>query len=135
MLNKVILMGRLTADPELKSTPNGTAVTSFALAVSRGYHRQGEEPQTDFIDVVAWRQTAEFAAKYFSKGQQIALSGRIQTRSYEDRQGNKRKAVEVVAEELFFAEPKRDDRPRRQTPPDADEEFIELEDEDGELPF
>lgn len=103
-MNKAILMGRLTRDPELRSTNNGTSVCSFSLAVNR----RGKDEGTDFLDVVAWSKTAEFAAKYFVKGQQVAVVGRIQTRNYEDKQGNKRKAVEVVAEEVFFADSKRD---------------------------
>lgn len=102
MLNKVILMGRLTADPELKRTPNGVSVATFSLAVSRNYNKD----ITDFINIVAWRQTADFISKYFSKGQLIALEGELQTRNYEDKQGNKRTAVEVIAEQVYFAEPK-----------------------------
>ena len=107
MLNKAILMGRLSADPELRQTPNNKSVCSFTIAVNRGFAKQGEEQQTDWIDIVAWGKTAEFVSKYFTKGQLIAVAGRIQTRSYEDKQGNKRKAVEVVAEEVHFAEPKK----------------------------
>ena len=108
MLNKAILMGRLTADPELRRTQNNTAVTSFTLAVNRKPSRSGEQPQTDFIDIVAWSYTAEFVSKWFSKGQQVAVVGRIQTRTWEDKQGQKRKTVEVIADEVHFAEPKRD---------------------------
>ena len=108
MLNKAILMGRLTADPELRRTQNNTAVTSFTLAVNRKPSRSGEQPQTDFIDIVAWSYTAEFVSKWFSKGQQVAVVGRIQTRTWEDKQGQKRKSVEVVADEVHFAAPKRD---------------------------
>ena len=107
MLNKAILMGRLSADPELRQTPNNKSVCSFTIAINRGFAKQGEEQQTDWIDIVAWGKTAEFVSKYFTKGQLIAVAGRIQTRSYEDKQGNKRKAVEVVAEEVHFAEPKK----------------------------
>ncbi len=98
MLNTVILMGRLTADPELRTTPNGTAVTSFRIAVDR----HSSDKQTDFIDITAWRGTAELVCRYFAKGRMIALQGRIQTRSYEDKQGNKRTAFEVVAESVSF---------------------------------
>ena len=108
MLNVAAIVGRLAADPELRHTASGVAVTSFTLAVSRNYSRQGEERQTDWIDVVAWRNTAEFVCKYFTKGQMMAVTGSIQTRSYEDRSGNKRKAVEIVADNVHFAEPKRD---------------------------
>ena len=113
MLNKAILMGRLTADPELRKTPSDVSVTTFTLAVNRNYTRQGEQAQTDFIDIVAWRSTAEFAAKWFTKGMQVAVSGKIQTRTWEDKQGNKRKSVEVVADEVFFADSKRGDSPAR----------------------
>lgn len=113
MLNVVVLMGRLTADPELRHTPNGVSVTSFTVACDRSYCKQGEERQTDFIDIVAWRNTAEFVCKYFSKGQLIAVQGSIQTRSYTDKQGNKRKAFEIVADNVHFAEPKRDSSPQQ----------------------
>lgn len=106
MLNIVALMGRLTADPELKRTSNDIAVTTFTLAVNRSYVRQGEERQTDFITVVAWRQTAEFVCRYFTKGQLMAVDGSIQTRNYTDRDGNKRTAFEVVANNVHFAESK-----------------------------
>lgn len=104
MLNKAILMGRLTADPELRHTQNNIPVTSFTLAVDRSF---GKEKQTDFLDIVAWRNTAEFVFKWFRKGMLVAVSGRMQTRTWEDKQGNKRKTVEVVADEVFFAEGKR----------------------------
>lgn len=147
MLNKTVLMGRLTATPELKQTQGGTSVCSFALAVARSYARAGEQPETDFIDIVAWGKTAEFVCKYFNKGQLIALSGRIQTRMWTDRNDNKRKAVEVVAEEVFFAEPKRDkgsgsgQSARRDIAAELDDitdpmsGFTETDFEDGELPF
>ena len=102
MLNCAIIMGRLTADPELRTTGNGTSVTSFSVAVDRAYARQGEERQTDFINVVAWRQTAEFVSRYFQKGSMIAVQGSIQTRNYEDKNGNKRTAVEVIADKVSF---------------------------------
>ena len=102
MLNCAIIMGRLTADPELKTTTNGISVTSFTVAVDRNYQKPGQERQTDFINVVAWRQTAEFVARYFRKGQMIAVQGSIQVRGYEDRNGNKRTAVEIVAETVSF---------------------------------
>ena len=104
MLNKAILMGRLTADPELRHTQSNIPVTSFTLAVDRTF---GKETQTDFLDIVAWRNTAEFVFKWFSKGMLVAVSGRMQTRTWEDKQGNKRKTTEVVADEVFFAEGKR----------------------------
>lgn len=106
MLNTAIIQGRLVADPELRHTSNDIAVTNFTVAVERSYTRQGEERQADFIDVVAWRNTAEFVCKYFGKGQMIALQGSIQTRSYTDSQGNKRKAVEIIADQAHFCESK-----------------------------
>lgn len=108
MLNVVALNGRLTADPELRHTNSDIAVTSFTLAVDRSYVRAGAERQADFIDIVCWRGTAEFAAKYFRKGQLVAVEGSIQTRSYTDSQGNKRKAFEIVANNVHFAESRKD---------------------------
>ena len=102
MLNTAIIMGRLTADPELRTTNTGIAVTTFTVAVDRRYQQAGEEKQTDFINVVAWRQTAEFVSRYFQKGSMIAVRGSIQTRRYEDNNGNKRTAVEIVADEVSF---------------------------------
>ena len=106
MINTVILIGRLTADPILKQTPTSTSVCSFTLAVNRNFIKPDAAQSADFIDIVAWRQTAEFVSKYFKKGTQIAIEGSIQTRSYEDKNGNKRKAVEVVAHQVHFAESK-----------------------------
>jgi single-strand DNA-binding protein len=105
--NKVILMGRLTASPELKQTTGGTPVTSFNLAVDRRFNKE-EEKKCDFITIVAWRSTAEFICKYFTKGQAMLVCGELQTRSWEDNQGNKRYATEVVASEACFCEAKRD---------------------------
>jgi len=102
MLNVAIIMGRLTAEPELKSTNSGIAVCSFRVAVDRRFKGQNEERQADFINVVAWRQTAEFVSRYFRKGSMIAVQGSIQVRSYEDKNGNKREAVEIVAENVSF---------------------------------
>ena len=119
MLNKVVLMGRLTADPELKQTANGIPVLSFSIAVDRSYAARGTERQTDFINIVAWRQTAEFISRYFTKGQMIALEGSIQTRSYEDRQGNRRTAFEVVVDQAHFCGSKNEStgaRPMAQQP-------------------
>ncbi|MEG1778566.1 MAG: single-stranded DNA-binding protein [Oscillospiraceae bacterium] len=106
MFNKVILIGRLTADPELKQTPNGAFVTSFAVAADRSFTPKNGERQTDFIDCVAWQNTAEFIAKYFAKGKVIGIDGSLQTRNYEDKSGNKRKAVEVLVGNAFFTESK-----------------------------
>lgn len=102
MLNCAIIMGRLTADPELRTTNNGTSVTSFTVAVDRNFARPGEDRQADFINVVAWRQSAEFVSRYFHKGSMIAVQGSIQTRSYEDKNGNRRTAVEIVADRVSF---------------------------------
>ena len=132
MLNIVAIQGRLTADPELKHTPSGVAVTSFTLAVDR-YAK--EERKTDWVDVVAWRQTAEFICKYFTKGQMIAVDGSIQTRSYEDKNGNKRKAVEIVAKEVSFCgskEAPKQERKEEYTPPDTSDGWL---DGDTDLPF
>ena len=103
-LNKVILGGRMTADPELKQTPQGVSVTSFAVAVNR----RGKDAQTDFINCVAWRQTAEFICKFFKKGSSICISGSVQTRTWNDQQNNKRYATEIVADEAYFVDAKAD---------------------------
>ncbi len=102
MINTAIIMGRLTADPELRTTNTGIAVTTFTVAVDRRFQKSGEDRQTDFINVVAWRQTAEFVSRYFQKGSMIAVRGSIQTRRYEDSNGNKRTAFEIVADEVSF---------------------------------
>ena len=106
MLNVVALMGRLVADPELRHTPSGVATCTFRIAVDRNFVRQGEERKADFIDIVAWRQSAEFVCRYFRKGNLIAVNGSLQTRNYEDKNGNKRTAYEVVADNIHFAESK-----------------------------
>lgn len=105
MFNLVVLTGRLTADPELKTTPSGVSVTSFSIAVERPY-KKGEEREADFINIVAWRQTAEFVTHYFTKGSLIGIEGSIQTRRYEDKNGNNRTAFEVVANNVQFVMPK-----------------------------
>lgn len=102
MINNVVLMGRLTADPELRTTTTGRSVCSFSIAVQRSYARNGEERATDFINIVAWENTANFVSRYFRKGSMIALQGQIQTRSYEDKTGAKRTAFEVIAREVSF---------------------------------
>jgi len=108
-MNKVVLMGRLTKDPEVRYTKtNNTMVASFSLAVNRRFAAQGEERQADFINIVAWSKTGEFCSKYFKKGQQVGIIGRIQTRTWDDENGQKRYATEVVAEEAYFADSKRD---------------------------
>lgn len=108
MLNTIILMSRLTAEPELRHTNSDIPVTSFRLAVDRDYQKAGTEKQTDFFNIVAWRSTAEFVSRYFHKGQLVAVKGMLQSRNYTDQDGNKRTAYEVVADNVYFAEPKRD---------------------------
>ena len=107
MLNKAILIGRLTRDPELKTTTSGVSVVSFTLAIDRGYVKAGEERQTDFINCVAWRGTADFISKYFTKGMMMIVEGRMQSRSWEDTSGNKRYAMDVVAENVQFGDSKK----------------------------
>ncbi len=107
MLNRVVLMGRLTDNPELRHTQSNIPVTTFTIACERNY-RSGDERITDFLDIVAWRNTAEFASKYFTKGMQVAVEGSIQVRSYTDRDGNKRRAWEIIADQVYFADSKRD---------------------------
>ena len=109
MLNVVAIMGRLVADPELRTTPAGYSVCSFRIACDRSYVQQGQQRQADFIDIVAWRQQADFVSKYFRKGSLIAVEGSLQTRQYQDKQGSKRTAVEVVANNISFAGAKRQD--------------------------
>lgn len=111
MLNIVALIGRLTHDPELKTTPNGVNVCSFRIAVDRSFTRKGEERKADFIDVTAWRQTAEFVSKYFQKGSMISVQGRLETRQYQDKNGNNRTATEVLAAEVGFCGPKAAENP------------------------
>lgn len=136
MLNKIVIMGRLTRDPEMRQTGSGTSVTSFSLAVGRDYSgRDGGEKQTDFIDVVAWRHTAEFVDKYFAKGDMAAVSGRLQIRDWTDKDGNKRRSAEVVADNVYFGGSKRretetapaayDARPAAVQPTEADMERID----------
>ena len=144
MLNKVILTGRLTATPELKTTTGGNSVTSFSIAVQRQFKSADGNYQTDFINIVAWRNTAEFITRYFEKGQLIAIVGSIQTRSYEDKNGNKRTAFEVIAREVSFCGSKADtgsvapaaaapqQAPTYQTAVPSDFEEI---DDDEDLPF
>lgn len=137
MINVAILMGRLVADPELKQTPNGVPVIAFRIAVDRAYVPKGGERQADFIDIVAWRNTAEFVSKYFSKGKMIIVEGSIQTRSYEDKNGNKRTAVEVLADNVQFGESKTqqsESTPAFRPAPYASGDFSEFADSD-DLPF
>ena len=137
MLNKIILMGRLTRDPELRRTQTGTAVTSFSLAVDRDFKSQSGEKETDFIDIVAWRATAEFVSKYFTKGRMAVVEGRHQLRDWTDKDGNKRRSAEVVADNVYFGDSKRDadGGSHGPTPVDAHSDLAEVRAEDGELPF
>lgn len=131
MLNKAILMGRLVADPELRETTNGISVCSFRIAVDRNYSKE-QEKQTDFINIVAWRGTADFVSKYFSKGKMIIVEGAIQTRNYQDKDGNNRTVVEVNASNVMFGEPKR----QEENPAPAREQDIDTGEMDSEdLPF
>lgn len=125
-MNEAILMGRLTRDPEMRSTQSGTPVCSFTVAVDRNFRTQSGERQTDFINCVAWRQTAEFVSKYFTKGRMIAIVGSIQSRNYTDKDNNKRTAVEVVVDKVSFA----GDKPATKTEPNV----WDLDGEE-ELPF
>ena len=148
MLNVVVLNGRLTADPELRYTQSNVAVTSFTLAVDRSFARQGTERVTDFINIVAWRQAAEFVGRYFHKGQLVAVQGSLQVRSYTDKDGNNRRVYEVVADQVHFAESKRDNygstepsysnAPSQEAPSfssvDAGD-FEEIQGADDDLPF
>ncbi|GHU80293.1 hypothetical protein FACS1894191_5240 [Clostridia bacterium] len=155
MYNRIIIVGRLTADPELRQTPNGVSVTSFSLAVSRAYTPRGGERQTDFFDVVAWRQNAEFICKYFTKGSAVLIEGTMESRSFVDKSGNNRRVWEVIAENARFVEsraasggggPARMERPPLPEDPMAAiaapafssggvEDFTEIDDDDGDLPF
>ena len=159
MLNHIVLMGRLTRDPELRRTGSGVAVASFSLAVDRDYAAQGAEKETDFVDIVAWRNTAEFVAKYFTKGRMAVVEGRLQMRDWTDKDGNKRRTAEVVADNVYFGDSKRDNaeggfnqtqgyaqsfnqvpqqQPAYQAPQNvssAASDFSMLSDDDPELPF
>ena len=164
MLNHIVLMGRLTRDPELRRTGTGLAVASFSLAVDRDFgSRETGERETDFIDIVAWRNTAEFVSKYFTKGRMAVVSGRLQIRNWTDKEGNKRRSAEVVADNVYFGDSRRDSQSSdsgygasygaapapQQTyapaapyggysapaAPSAVSDFAMLEDDDGHLPF
>lgn len=134
MLNHIVIMGRLTRDVELRYTNNNTPVASFTLAVDRDRKGQNGEKETDFINCVAWRQTGEFVSKYFSKGSMAVVSGRLQLRSYTDRDGNKRTAAEVVADNVYFSETKHGKLEDLEGKPGVTFTDIDPE-EDGELPF
>lgn len=132
-MNKVILKGRIVHTPEVKKTPNDVSVCSFSVAVDRRFKSASGEKATDFFDVVAWRQTADFIGKYFEKGQEILVSGELQTRSYEDKNGNKRKVCEVIAEQVEFCGGKLKTTPEQKPSISADD-FEEITD-DEDLPF
>ena len=137
MLNVIVVMGRLVRDPELRRTNSGTAVTSFTLAVDRDFKGQDGERETDFIDVVAWKATAEMAAKFFTKGRMAAVKGRLQLRDWTDKNGVKRRAAEIIADTVFFADRRPDAAARGGV--DGPGEFVELDEDeaeaDGDLPF
>lgn len=136
MLNHITIMGRLTRDPELRRTQSGTAVASFSLAVDRDVKNQDGSRSADFIDCVAWRGTAELVSKYFSKGRMVGVSGRLQIRDWTDKDGGKRRSAEVVAENVYFADSRKDDgsQPVYSTPPSSGRDFAEISEEDGEFP-
>ena len=141
-LNRVCIMGRLTRDVELRYTQSGTPVASFALAVDRDFKdKQSGEKETDFLDVVAWRNTAEFVSKYFTKGRMAVVEGRLQTRTWTDRDGKKRNATEIVADNVYFGDSKREGDSHSAAPAPVDygmpygDQFSELADDDGKLPF
>ena len=109
MLNHIVVMGRLTRDPELRKTASGVSVASFSVAVDRDFSQQDGKKETDFLDFVAWRNTAEFAANYFAKGRMAVVSGRLQIRNWEDKEGNKRRTAEILAENIYFGDSKKED--------------------------
>ena len=150
MLNHIVIMGRLTRDPELRRTGSGVAVTSFSLAVDRDFgSRENGERETDFIDCVAWRQTGEFVSKYFAKGRMAVVSGRLQIRNWTDKDGNKRRTAEVVADNVYFGDSKREGEGGGFAAPAGNSfggyaapaasapasDFAMLDDDDAQLPF
>lgn len=143
MINSVVLIGRLTYDPELRATPNGVSVVRFQVACDRNYQKSGEDKKTDFIDVTAWRQTAEFVSRYFRKGSMIAVEGSIQTDNYTDRDGNKRKSFQVVANNVSFCGSKAESGSSNtkygqindNCASAGESDFEEIVDEDDDLPF
>ena len=140
MLNKIVIMGRLTRDPDLKTTPSGASVSSFSLAVDRDFKdKQTGEKTTDFIDCVAWRSTADFVSRYFTKGRMAVVEGRLQIREWTDKNGNKRRSAEIVADNVYFGDSKQSGGgsvppPTRQEPP-AQTGFADLPGDSAELPF
>ena len=140
MLNKIFIMGRLTRDPELRTTNSGTSVASFSLAVNRNYKGADGEKETDFIDCVAWRSTAEFAAKYFAKGRMAVVEGRLQIRPWTDKEGNNRRSAEVIVDNMYFGDSKRDGdtggaRPASGPVNVSANDWQEADEDEGDLPF
>ncbi len=140
MLNKIFIMGRLTRDPELRTTNSGTSVASFSLAVDRNYKGADGEKETDFIDCVAWRSTAEFAAKYFTKGRMAVVEGRLQIRPWTDKEGNNRRSAEVIVDNMYFGDSKRDGdtggaRPASGPVNVSADDWQEVDEDEGDLPF
>lgn len=140
MLNKIFIMGRLTRDPELRTTNSGTSVASFSLAVDRNYKGADGEKETDFIDCVAWRSTAEFAAKYFTKGRMAVMEGRLQIRPWTDKEVNNRRSAEVIVDNMYFGDSKRDGdtggaRPASGPVNVSANDWQEVDEDEGDLPF
>lgn len=136
MLNHIVIMGRLTRDPELRCTSNGTSVASFTLAVDRDFKNANGDRETDFIDVVAWRNTAEFVYKHFGKGRMAVVSGRLQIRTWTDKDGSKRKTAEIVADSVYFGDSKpAQENYTGQTFAKPEQTFSDIEETDGDLPF
>ena len=146
MLNHIVVMGRLTRDPELRRTGSGVAIASFTVAVDRDFtSKEGGEKETDFIDCVAWRQTGEFVSKYFAKGSMAVVSGRLQIRSWTDKEGNKRRTAEVVADNVYFGESKKFEGGNTAAAPSYGSysapastpasDYAVLDDDDAQLPF
>ena len=141
MLNKVVIMGRFTKDPELRRTGSGTAVTSFSLACDRDFKSQSGDKETDFIEVIAWKNTAEFVSKYFSKGRMAVVEGRLQIRDWTDKSGNKRTTAEVVADNVYFADSKRSESNDNQKENfnalsgRLSDDFVPISEEGGVIPF
>lgn len=141
MLNKWIGMGRLTRTPDLKNTPSGVDVATFSMAIDRNYKGQDGQKVTDYVDVVAWRQLAKLVGKYLEKGRMVVVEGSWQMRDWSDREGNKRRTWEVIAENIYFADSRRTDAAPQPAPPPAPPsasttgQFTDMDDDDGELPF
>lgn len=138
MLNKIVIMGRLTRDPELRRTQNGIAVASFSIACDRDRKNEDGNRDTDFIECVAWRNTAEFVSRFFSKGRMAVVVGRLQIRQWTDKDGNKRRTAEIVADDVYFGDSKptqTSDYPAIVPGMDTHQTFAQIEDDDGQLPF